>query len=450
MSNENTLQTDLTEGSVAKQLVRYTLPLVTTSILQSVYSLVDTFVAGHFIGNAALSAINNASAVILLMTNIAIGLTTGANAIMGQFFGSKDEKNCHQAMGTTFTFCAIAGLICALGFFLLSRPLLTLMGAPALDDSSIYLQICSIGLFFTFGYNALTAALRAVGNSKKPMHFVAIATAINVVLDLLFVAVFRWGIAGAAIATVISQAISCLLALLFFMKHKEFFTFTLENLKMHADKLRIILKTGIPTAIQMTAAGLSWIVVTSLINGHGLDVSAGAGISSKIRDFCLLFTTTMSNGTGTMIAQTLGARKFDRAKEVMYTAAKLTLCVAGVIVILVEIFAPQLIGLFNSDPVVVGYGVMNIRIEIIGQLFYVFFIFHSLAIGAGHGWFVLGSTFFNSIVVRVILSITLNHFFGLTGLFVACALAPASSLPLCFFYIKSNIWQKKLITDEIR
>lgn len=443
----STEKNDLTQGSVPRQLVKYSIPLITTSVFQALYSMVDLFLAGKYIGSTGISAINNASQITTIITNVVIGLSLGGNILIGQYFGSKDEENRQKTTGTFLTLFFILGILVSAACFIFTRPILKAMGSPALDEAIAYLKVCSVGLFFVLGYNALSAILRAVGNSKWPMYFIIVATLANIVLDILFMGYMDMGTAGAALATIIAQGISFIMALIYLLKHQSIFKFSIDSLTIRTDKLKQILKVGFPCSIQWTVAGISWLTVTFIINGYGVDVSAGNGISNKIRDFTLLFINSMSASASTMIAQTLGAKLYGRAKQVMYEAMRLSVIITIAMIIIVQVFAPVLIGIFTSDPAVITAGVLNLRIEIFGQLAYAcFLIYHSLATGAGHTPFVLFSSFVNCIIFRMTLSILFNHLFGLPGLYVALAFAPFTSIPLGMIYTKSNVWRKGLYT----
>ncbi len=437
---------DLTQGSVIGQLVRYAVPMVVTSLLQACYSMADLLIAGHFIGSSGLSAINNSSQIVLILTNIAIGLTTGGTILIGQCFGGGNRERQQKATGTLVTLSVGLGVLSAVIFFLAAEPVLKTLGAPSLEEAKVYLQTCAVGLVFVFGYNALSSVLRAVGNSKQPFYFIAVATLVNVVLDLLLMGYYRMGTLGAAVATTMAQGVSFLLALFYLLDRKELFQLKLAFLKIRVKELVVILKLGIPGAAQMTIAGVSWLVVTFLINQYGVDVSAGNGVSIKIKDFCQLFTSAMATSASAMIAQTLGAGLYDRAKKVTYTAMKITVGMSLVIIALVELLAPQLAGLFTSDENVKLAAVQNLRIEIIGQVFYaIFMVYHALAIGAGHTAFAMASSFVNCIFFRVVLAVAFNYFWGLTGVYLACMIAPASSVPLGYFYARSNAWRRSLV-----
>ncbi len=444
-SREKAIENDLTKGDAARQLIRYAIPMVTTSVLQALYSMADMIIAGHFIGNTGISAINNSSQIMNIATQIAIGLTVGGNVLIGQYYGAGKQEERRRAIGTLLTSSLLLGVFGLLLIFSLARAILSGLGAPALDDAEAYLQVCAFGMPFIFGYNALSAVLRAIGNSRKTLHFIAASASTNVVLDIVFVGSLKMGVRGAALATVLSQGLSFSLALIFLLRHSEIFRISLENLKIRAAELKMIFKLGIPSSLQHTIGGISWLVVTFLINSYGVDVSAGNGVSVKIKDFCQLFISAMSSGAATMIAQTLGAKMYDRAKEVMYTAMKITMLMAVTMIIIVELLAPQLAAIFTGDPAVQAAAVMNLRIEILGQIFYaVFFVYHSLAIGAGHTLFAMSSSFVNCILFRVVLAVTFNHFFGLPGIYWACMIAPSVSVPLGWLYTRSNVWRRSL------
>lgn len=440
---------DLTVGSVRAKLIQYAVPLVIMNLMQSLYSMVDLVVSGYFIGSRGISGINNSSQIMLLLTQIIIGLSQGGNILISQFFGAKKEEERKQTTNTLFFSFMVLSVIMAVAVYGAAGHILTALSAPAYKEALAYLRICSIGFIFIFGYNALVAAVRGVGDSRHPMNIIIIATLTNVVLDLLFVGGFHMGTGGAAAATVISQGISFLLIALHVGKNKDIFGISFLKPGYSWAIFRKILKLGIPCAVQMSLAGISWLTVTKFINSYGVAASAGGGVSAKIKDFCQLFITAMNSAAASMTAQTLGAGKTERAREVLYTAMKITLAVAAVLIIIVEVFAPLLVRIFTQDPDAAGIAVLNLRIEIIGQLFYaVFMIYHGFAVGAGHTWFVLMSSFVNCILVRVILVVALNPLLGLTGIFLACMIAPASSIPLGIIYERSGVWKRSILVKQ--
>ena len=432
---------DLTSGTVTRKLVRYALPLMASSLLQATYSITDIIVAGHFIGDVGITAINNGSVVMNMLTQVAIGLTVGGNILVGQYFGSGDHESRRRASGNLMTLGLLLGLLFAAVVLLLGRPLLILLQSPTLEEANAYLSICGVGLIFIFLYNAMSAILRGVGNSRIPLYCIIASVSLNVVLDILFVAVIPWGVAGAALATVMGQAVSCLTALVFFLRHRADLGLLPRYLRLDADTVKRIMKLGFPSALQWTVGSISWLVVLALINQYGVAISAANGVSNKIRDFCQLFVSALTTGGGTMCAQCLGASLFDRAERVMKTCLKLALAMAAVIIVVVELLAPQLAMIFTPDPEVQHWAVINLRIEIICQLFYAaMFAYNTLATGSGHMMYAMWNSFLNCIVVRLLLAVVLDHFFGVYGVYVACGFAVASSVPVCWWFYRSRRW----------
>ncbi len=318
-----------------------------------------------------------------------------------------------------------------------------------MKEAQTYLQTCAIGFFFVAVYNACAAALRAVGNSRAPLICIAVTAGVNIVLDILFVAGFGMGVFGAALATVIAQAMSAVVAAICLLRSPDLYGLRMKKLYMRRDKVRKELKLGIPCAVQMSVAAISWLSITFLLNRYGVEVSAGNGVSNKIKEVCQLVISTTSTAAATMVAQNIGAMQYDRAKKTMYSAMKVTVVMALCIIVIVELTAPFLAGIFSNDEATVAAAVRNLRIEIIGQLFYaVFLIYHSLMVGSGDTWFVFCSSFINCILVRTVLGVIFDHFWGLDGLYIACMIAPSSSIPFGLWYERSDRWRKTFIQEE--
>lgn len=438
-------QHDLTQGSVTKQLIRYALPVVASSLLQAIYSLVDMLVVSRLLGETGASGVSNASQFITVLTQVAIGLSNGGNILVGQYFGAGDRKNREETTGSFFTLFVLLGAAVSVIVFFVAGPFMTMMGAPARAEAVAYLTAACWGLFFVYGYNAFASVLRAMGNSRTPMTCVLVSVVTNIGLDILFVGPLGLGTAGAAWATVISQGISCVMCFVYLLGHREFFSFQRELLRMRWEKIRVILKLGIPCAVQMTVAGISWLVVTYLINDYGAVISAANAYSGKVKDLSGMFISATSTAAASMVAQNLGAGLYDRGKKVMYTAMRLALCMAAVIIVVVELFAPVFVSAFTSDLEAAHYAVLNLRVEIVGQIFYaIFLVYHALMLGAGDTWWVFLSSFANCIVFRVVLSILFEHFWGVEGIYAACAIAPSISVPVGMYYTRSNRWRKSL------
>ena len=441
---------DLTSGSIWRQLVKYSTPLVISNVLQSVYNIVDMVVAGQYIGPESLSAISNAGIVMNMITMIIVGLTTCGNILIGQCFGAKNKEGCKDGSATLLSSSVILGAALAVIFYVSSRGVLSALKVPVLEDATQYLKICSVGIIFITGYNALSAMLRACGNSRAPLICIAVTSVLNIILDVMFVIAFDMGVVGTALATILSQGASFIVAIVIVLANYEVFGLKLTRLYIKKDALVRILKLGVPCAVQMSVASISWLSVAYLINSHGVAVSSGNGVSIKIKEFCQLFISAMSLAASGMAAQNIGAEKFERARKVIFTTVKITLCMAVVIIALVEVFAPGLVSIFTSDSATAAAAVQNLRVEIIGQIFYaIILVGHSLMTGAGDTWFAFISSFINCILFRVPLAFALDHCLGIVGVYLACMIAPASSIPFTLWYERSNRWRRSLISGEI-
>ena len=437
--------TDLTQGSIRRQLIRYAVPIVISSLLQALYGVADMLIVSRFLGDVGASAVNNASQITRFATQVVIGLSSGGGVLIGQFFGAREHEKQDRAIGTFFTCFALLGLAVSVLLGIFSRTILSALRAPALEDANSYLFVCAMGMFFVFGYNMLSSVLRALGNSKTPLYCIIVATVLNVILDIIFVGKLGLGTAGAALATIIAQAGAFFGALLYLLRRRELFSFSAAAFRPDTAIAKRIFAIGAPAAVQMSIASLSWLTVTYLINDYGIAYSAANGIAAKIRDFPHIFISSMNIGTAAIIAQTLGAEKFDRARDVMYTAMRMSLLITAASIVVVELTAPFLAAIFIDDPLVINIAARNLRIEIIGEMFYAsFLIYHSLMMGAGHSHMALISSFVNCIVFRFVLALLFNALWGINGIFLACAVAPASSIPVGLYYTRSNKWRRTL------
>ena len=440
-------QSDLTQGNIPQTLLRYAVPFIVSNVLQATYNITDMIIAGQFGGSSsAQSAIGNCTTVTSLLTQIIIGLATGGSILIGQYFGAKREEECRQATVNLFTMSLVIGVGVSVILFLLADQIMVWMGAPALAQAQQYLRICALGMFFVTCYNGACAALRAVGNSHLPFVCVGVSVAINILLDLVFMAGLGMGVAGAAWATVIAQVISAVMAVCFVWREQTLFGLRFRALGMQLDPVRKILQVGVPCAIQMSVVSVAWIAVATLVNSYDVQVSAAYSVTGKISQFAQMFSAAMYSAVSGMVAQCAGAKDYERIRKTVYQAIGITLGVTLLLVILVELTAPQLVAIFTpDDPVTQQYAAVNLRIDILGQLFFaIFMIYHGLAVGVGHTWFVFFSSFCNCILARLFFALTFNHFFGLMGLYWACMLAPLVSVPLGFWYERSNRWMRTI------
>jgi putative efflux protein, MATE family len=443
-------ETDLTEGNVTKQLLSFATPFFLAQILQACYSMADMLIAGRFMGDYGISAIINSSVCIMLITMLVNGFALSGTVLVAQYVGAKQPENAKKTISTLFTvfiYCAVA--ITILGI-LFTNKIIVMLNTPqeAVTQARNYLRICFGGTIFICGYNAVSAVLRGLGDSKRPLYFVAVATGVNVVLDLIFVGVLGWGAGGAAFATILAQALSFGLAVRTLYKNNFLFDFKLKSFVIYKDKLKMILKIGLPSAIQSTVINFSMLFVLTTINGYGLAASTAAGIGAKIDSFAILPTLAVSQSVASMSGQNLGAGRIDRTKETVFAGVKISLSFGVIIYLFVNLCGIKIVDIFNSSPQTVEVALMYIKYV---SVFYiansVMFVINGLAAGSGNAIFALGNAVLSVIIVRIPLIYIFQNFMGLglRGVFMAMGLAQYAGLVTAGLFYISGKWKKSLV-----
>ena len=438
-------RSDFSKGSISKNILSLALPMTAAQLVNVLYSVVDRIYLGRLPGSShlALTGLGVTIPIVSIIMGFANLCGTGGGPIFSICRGQGDQEEAERVMGNSFSLLLILGAACTAFFLAFKRPILYLFGAsdatfPYADD---YMTIYLMGTLFVMISLGMNPFVNAQGFGSVGMMTVVLGAAVNIVLDPIFIFLLDMGVKGAALATVIGQAISCLTALVFSLRHRADLGLLPRYLRPEAEMVKRTLKLGFPVALQWTIASISWLVVLTLINKYGVTVSAGNGVSNKIRDFCQLFLSALTTGAGTMCAQCLGAGLYDRAEQVMKTCMKLALAMAAVIIVVAEVFAPQFAMIFTPDPEVQHWAVVNLRIEIVCQLFYAgMFTYNTLATGSGHTVFIMWNSFLNCIVVRLILAVVLEPFLGIYGVYIACGVAVASSVPVGWWFYRSKRW----------
>ncbi|MDF2943379.1 MAG: ypnP2 [Herbinix sp.] len=314
-------QNNLAKGNVVKQLILFALPFIISNLIQTLYSVADMIIVGQFNGTVSMSGVNIGGQVTMLMTNLAVGLTAGATVLIAQSVGAEKTKKLQDIIGTLLTSLLIAAVIMTVLMLTLHVPILKLIRTPeeSFKEASDYLIVTALGTIFIFGYNALSAVMRGMGDSKSPLYFITIACFTNIVLDLLFVGVFHQGATGAGIATVISQGFSMVLCIIYLVKRRFVFDFRLKSFAIDKVQLKAILKLGVPISVQNLISNLSFLFMTTLVNTLGVTASAAVGAVGKYNGFAILPAIAMNAAISTMCAQNLGAGREDRAKKTWLT-----------------------------------------------------------------------------------------------------------------------------------
>lgn len=457
MSNETKrgrIGIDLTEGPILKNLFSFAIPMILASLVQQLYSMVDLAVIGQYVGSVGTVAVSTGSELSDVMTMLAMAFTMAGQIYMAQLAGAKDFKRLKEAMGTLFTVALILSAISVFFPILFHKPLLNMLNCPkeAYAEAARYLIITSLGLPFVFGYNAICAVLRSMGESRRPLIFIIIAATVNIVFDLVLVAWFNMGAAGTAIATAASQAGSFFAAYSYFYKNRDVFGFELKRsfFKIYKQPLRVMIRLGIPQLVRTLCVQGSMLWVKSHINSYGLTFSATYSIGNKIEKFMNVFVQGVDGAAGGMVGQNIGARKHDRVIKILWTTLAVTMCLGTAAAFIFLAFPKPLYRLFTVDQEVIEFGVTFLRIMSVGCLVVAFSgTFKSMSTGAGAA----GLSFIIGVldgVCRIAICLFCTGVLNMGGIgyFWGAALCQLIPGVVSLLYSLSGKWKTKKLLSE--
>jgi putative MATE family efflux protein len=356
---------DMTNGSIWRHMVKFAVPVLLGNLFQQFYNTFDSIVVGRFAGKDALAAVASSGNLIFMMNAFFIGLTMGAGVIISRWFGGKDDERLEAAIHTDVAFGCLCGALLTVVGMVFTPQILIWMRTPedVLPLSTLYFRIFFAGSLASVLYNTFTGILRAIGDSRTPLLFLIFASGTNIVLDLIFVGAFRWGVAGAAGATVISQVLSAVLCGIRLMHMEGACRLNLRRIRFDRVQLRLVMNQGIPTGLQNSIIAIANVVVQSNINTFGGDVMAGQGAYSKVEGFAFLPITAFGMAMTTFIGQNLGAGQYERARKGARFGVICSIVLAECIGVLIFFLAPYAVRLFNDDPDVVAVGVRAAHTE---------------------------------------------------------------------------------------
>ena len=361
---------DMTAGAILPKLLLFSLPLILSSILQLLFNAADVIVVGRFEGENALAAVGSTGALINLIVNIFMGLSVGANVVIARYYGAGQYKDTSEAVHTSVTVSVIGGAILAVFGFIMAHTLLVWMGSPAevLPLATLYVKIYFLGMPFNALYNFGSSVLRAVGDTQRPLIYLTLAGIANVILNLLFVAVFHMGVAGVALATIVSQAISAILVLLCLLRTEGAIHVDLRKLRIHAEKLLEIARIGLPAGLQGAFFSLSNVLIQSTVNSFGNIVMAGNSVSANIEGFIYVAMNALHQAAITFTSQNFGARKYLRIRRICLLSV-LTVTVIGILLgAIALVFQTPLLSIYSTEPEVIAAGI--IRMNIIASTYF--------------------------------------------------------------------------------
>lgn len=354
----------MTEGAVWKNIVLFALPLMIGNLFQQLYNTVDSIIVGNLIGKEALAAVGSVDPIINTFIGFFSGLSAGAGVVISQYYGARDEESVHKAVHSTIALTAILSVVITLLALATTPFFLGILGTPedVWESSETYLGIYFLGATGLLFYNMGAGILNAVGDSRRPLYFLIFSTVMNITLDIIFIAVFRMGVAGAALATVIAEVLSALLVMTVLTAEKSCYRIIWKKVRIHKAIMAKILKVGIPTALQMMVTAFSNVFIQSYINYFGSAAMAGWTSYAKIDKLCLLPMQSIGLSITTFIGQNVGAGQKDRAMHGIKVATRINVAIAIIMVLVLWIAAPYFVLLFNQEEEVIRYGVLFLRL----------------------------------------------------------------------------------------
>ena len=441
--------TDMTTGNATRHLLIFTLPMFLGNLVQQLYNMVDSLVVGNYVGANALAAIGTCASVNFLFFSLSAGLANGIGVIVSQFFGAHDDRQVRKTIGNSFYILAFTSLLTAILGILIARPLMQFMGAPAeiINDSVTYLQTTCCGILFIALYNDVAATLRALGDSRTPLYFLIMSSFVNIALDLLFVLNFNMGVFGVALATVISQAFSAVVSLIYARLKVPYFRLSREELQPDPAIIRRSFRIGIPISLQNSLIAISMMALQRVVNSFGPTVMAAYTISNKVDLVVSQLYGALSMAVTTFSGQNIGAGKPDRVREGMRKGMLIVFLYNLVMVPLVYFLSPVLVNAFVSeaDAAVIEYGAQALKITSLCYFFLgCIYVPRAVMNGCGDAAFSMinGIT---EVVCRIAFSTLLTSIaaIGVWGIWWASGATWFTVAITVYLRYRSNVWVEK-------
>ena len=445
--------TDLTEGKVWKVIIRFVLPLLIGNLLQQFYNITDSIIVGQFLGKEALAAVSASFFIYYFIISFVIGVGSGTTVVISQLFGAKQYQKVQLAFSSFFIFMLVGGVILSIAGIIFAEPVFRLTNTPeeVIPQAVAYFRIYIGGTFLFVTFNSVISILRGVGESVRPMLFILITTALNIALDLLFILVFKWGIEGAARATVISQGIGMCIALAYVNNTHPLLSIKKQDMLFDWKLFKESLKIGLPTSVQQCAIALGLIALLGIVNSFGTNTLTAYGAAGKIDTIITQAILTLSGALAAFCGQNIGAGKLDRVKKgvrfTMYTNIFLGLLTFAA----VYLFGDEMMRVFTKDADVVAIG--KEYLLIIGGFFIVhgaLNVYNGALRGAGDTLFPMLTSLVCLWLIRIPLAYYLSSWLGRSGIWWAIGISITIGLIVTFVYYKMGFWKRRCIIKEGR
>jgi putative MATE family efflux protein len=439
---------DLTNGNEGKLIFKFAAPMLLGNVFQQLFSVVDSVVVGNFVGKEALAAIGASFPIVFMLVSLIMGLVMGITVIISQYFGAKNFDRVISAIDTMYIASAVGGLLATAAGLLSAEPLLKLLGTPVeiMPQATQYLRIYFSGIIIFFGFNGTSAVLRGLGDSKTPLYFLIIATVVNIILDLLFVAVFGWGIAGAAYATLIANGIAFGLAIYWLNKTHKLIRITFSGLRFDKEIFAQSIRIGLPTGIQQTLISIGNLALVGIVNKFGTNVLAGFSVANRIDMLATIPAMSFSQALSTFVGQNIGAKKTERIRTGLISTLKMAGSVTIVTTVFIVLWGNLLMRMFTKDLEVIRIG--DQYLTIVSTFYFMFtlmFIFSGIMRGAGDTFFPMIFSLISLWIIRIPLAYMLSGRIGASGIWWAIPAGWLIGLMLSFFYYRTGRWKTKTV-----
>jgi putative MATE family efflux protein len=450
---------NLTEGNSGSLIFKFAIPMLIGNVFQQSYNIVDSIVVGRYVGKEALAAVGASFPLIFMLISFVVGVAMGTTIIISQYFGAGDMKMVKRSIDTMYIFLFVASILVTILGITLSGPIFRLINLPedVIPQAVTYFNVYLVGMIFFFGYNGISSVLRGLGDSKTPLYFLIISTVMNMILVMLFVAVFKWGVAGAAWATVISQAGAFFTGVIYLNRTHE--VVKLNSLKLVFDRaiFKKSMMIGLPTGLQQTFVSLGMLAIMRIVNDFGTNVIAAYSVAGRLDSLAGMPAMNFGAALSTFVGQNLGANKPERVKQGLTATFRMSGALALFTSLVVIVFRRSLMGLFTSDAAVIDIGSEYL---VIVSSFYLFFstmfVIGGVMRGAGDTIVPMFITLFSLWAIRIPAAWIMSRYFGVDGIWWSIPVAWFIGMILSYLYYLKGNWKSKvvvkrspLVTEEV-
>lgn len=450
----NRKMTNFTVGSIPRHLILFSIPMFLGNLLQALYNTVDSFWVGQFLGPKALAAVSVGFPLIFALVALVMGITMATTTLVAQYFGARQMDKVHRVINNSILLLVVMGAVLSVIGIVFRVPLLRLIHTP--DDilplAAVYLGIFMAGLVPSFIYNVASAILRGLGDSRTPLKFLAYATILNIILDPVLIfgigPIPPLGVAGVALATIIAQAFSAVMAMIYLMRHSGLLRFAPGWWRPDWGLLGLTFKIGLPAGLQQVLVSLSALFISSIVNRFGSTVVAGFGVGARLDQFAFMPSMSVGLAVSALVGQNLGAGKDERVRETVKWSVLLGCGITFFVTLIAILFARPLISFFSGDPGVIAAGVQYLRIVSLSYLpFAIMFVFGGVLRGAGDTVPTMIVTLIGLWVIRVPLAFYLSQLpaLGVRGVWMAIATSPWVGTLLQILYYRTGLWKKRAV-----